>query len=653
MKKKKKNEIYPCYIININNKTMKKTMKTTMINNKINLTRGCDKIGPLGTDEIKFAVDLIESAPLTESKAKKDSTTGWNEINWKKVESKIKDLQEKIVIATINKDFKEVYRLQWLILQSFEAKALAIRKVITNKGKRTPGVDNIVWKGSKDYGKALQDLTKITKNPEKYIASPVRRVYIPKGNTKEMRPLGIPTMIDRAVQAIYHLGIDPVVEVQSDSNSFGFRKNRSTHDAITAIRSLLDKSTHPRWILEADISKCFDKISHSYLMKHTPICHKGVLEQWLKSGVMEEMNHINTEEGTPQGGIISPVLCNIALNGLEKYIKKANPLRKGISPGVHVIRYADDMIITAKSQDIAIKNKKLLTEFLRERGLELNDKKTLVTHIKTGFDFLGFNIRRMEWDPKLNKNTEQDTVLIIKPSKKGINKLMDSIRKVVIMNKPIRKIISELNPILRGWGEHKRISYHSQDTFIKMDHWIYTKMRKWAIWRKGSIKKTINKFLVQTKTRKWNWGVSLKEKLINLGEISIISLRPLKLDKNPYLKKHIEYFNKRRERIIEAKFRSIIYKIYLQTCPVCGESLHNEEPVELHHIIPQKSKGKYSIENILPLHQICHQQVTLGKHNLEKYRKDPPKIERKNRVRKKDIIQKVSDLESNKNTDGT
>jgi RNA-directed DNA polymerase len=203
-------------------------------------------------------------------------------------------------------------------------------------------------------------------------------------------------MIDRAVQALYHLGVDPVVETKSDPNSFGFRKNRSTQDAITAIRSLLDKKTHPQWILKADISKCFDKISHDFLIENTPICHKVVLEQWLKSGVMEELNYMETEEGTPQGGIISPTLCNIALNGIENLIKKANPSKKGKSPGVHVIRYADDMIITGKTQDIAIKNKNILAEFLAERGLQLNEKKTLITHIKEGFDFLGFNIRRMK-----------------------------------------------------------------------------------------------------------------------------------------------------------------------------------------------------------------------------------------------------------------
>ena len=221
-------------------------------------------------------------------------------------------------------------------------------------------------------------------------------MYIPKPNSpKEKRPLGIPTMIDRAMQALYHLGVDPAVETTSDPNSYGFRKHRSTHDAITAIRSLLDKSTHPRWILEADISKCFDRIDHEFLMKHTPICHKHVLQSWLKSGIMEQLNYHDTEEGTPQGGIMSPTLCNVALNGIEEIIKKANPKKKGISSGVHTIRYADDMIITGRTREVVIKNKTILTEFLAARGLELNEKKTLVTHIRKGFDFLGFNIRRM------------------------------------------------------------------------------------------------------------------------------------------------------------------------------------------------------------------------------------------------------------------
>lgn len=557
----------------------------------------------------------------------------WHKINWRKVEAIVRDLQEQIVIAKRNESIKEVYKTQWKLLNTFEAKALAVRKVITNKGKNTAGTDEIVWKGPKDYWNAIKGMEEIVRNPSQYRAQPLRRVWIPKANSNEKRPLGIPTLIDRTVQALYHLAVDPAVEVNSDPNSYGFRRHRSTQDAITAIRSLMDKNTHPQWILEADISKCFDKISHEFLMKYTPICHKMVLNQWLKSGVMDELNYIDTDEGTPQGGIISPTLCNVALNGVEEYIKKANPYKKGLSSGVHVIRYADDMIITGKSQEIAIRNKELLNEFLVERGLQLNDKKTLITHIKTGFDFLGFNIQRKKWNPRLNNATDQETVLIVKPSKKGIEKLKNSINKIIVMNKPIRKIIATINPILRGWGEHKRISYHSQETFISIDHWIYQKMCKWAHWHKGSKRKTINKYLISTETRKWNWGVSKSEKIINLGEISIIILRPLKLDKNPYILENLEYYEKRREKIIEAKYRQTVYKLYKHKCPLCEETLHNNEIVELHHIKPRKSGGTYSLENIIPLHQICHQQVSHRNIDLSKYKVEIPKPKKRKKAK--------------------
>lgn len=609
----------------LSNKITNKIMTIKTINNN-KIVTNVATMWSLWNKYQMGAVDRgYQSQALSSSRVKKN---GWNDLNWKKIEKKVKNLQEKIVIARLNENFKEIYRLQWLLVQSLEARALAVRKVVTNKGGKTAGVDEKVWNGSEDYWRAMQELKKVTECPSEYRAEPLRRAFIPKGNTGEMRPLGIPTILDRAVQALYQLGVDPVVEATSDPNSFGFRKNRSTHDAITAIRSLLDKKAHPHWILEVDIAKCFDKISHEFLMTHTPMIHKMVLEQWLKSGVMEEMNYMDTTEGTPQGGIISPVLCNIALNGIESEVMKAFPRKRIGTAGIHLIRYADDMIITGRSEEILVKARHIIRSFLEIRGLQLNEKKTKITNIMDGFDFLGFNLTRKKWNPTYNDFSEQDTVLIIKPSTKGIDKFKESVRRIITRHNPFIKIIKEINPIIRGWVEHKRISYHSQAEFIKLDHWIYLKMMHWIKKQNpGAYIKTLKKYSVTTSSRKWNWGLTAQRTIVNLAETAIITLRPLKLDRNPYLSEDYEYFNKRKEGggfpppLIDSKFRAAILKKYLQKCPHCEESLNNGEPVEFHHIIPRSSGGKYTIENIQPLHRVCHQQITNRFNKLERKQK--------------------------------
>jgi len=195
---------------------------------------------------------------------------------------------------------------------------------------------------------------------------------------------------------------------------------------------------------------------------------------------MENLNYTDTTEGTPQGGIISPVLCNIALNGIEELVLKAAPKRRGISSGIHLIRYADDMIVTGKNEMILKEVKEVIADFLKERGLSLNENKTKITHIREGFDFLGFNIRRLPYNPRLNNATDQETILIIKPSKKGIEKLNEKIKKIIDKGRPMEAIIRDLNPVLRGWANHKRISYHSQEVFISLDHLVYQRMMKWT-----------------------------------------------------------------------------------------------------------------------------------------------------------------------------
>lgn len=220
----------------------------------------------------------------------------WHKINWKAAQTRTGRLQEEIIKKYLEGEINEVYKLQRKLVRSFAARALAVRKTITNKGKKTAGVDGIRWTCPTQYFEAIENLKEYVTKPNTYRAKPLKRVEIPKPGTTEKRPLGIPTMMDRAMQAVYHLAVDPVVETNSDKNSYGFRKHRSTHDAVAALRSHLDKKTAPHWILEADITKCFDRISHEFLMANTPICDKNVLQEWLKSGVWHKKIMIETPD---------------------------------------------------------------------------------------------------------------------------------------------------------------------------------------------------------------------------------------------------------------------------------------------------------------------------------------------------------------------
>ena len=557
--------------------------------------------------------------------------TGWQEINWKEVNIRVQDLQDKIVKATMKNNMNEVYRLQEKLITSFEGKALAIRRVVTSQGGKTPGVDNVTWLTPADRFKAIKELGLITKDYNSYESSPLKRVMIPKSNSTELRPLGIPTIMDRAVQAVYHLAIDPVVEVRSDPNSYGFRKGRSQHDAIAYIRSWMDKTHSPEYILVTDIAKCMDKISHDFLLANTPICHKHVLKEWLKSGFIFEGHKFSTDAGTPQGGVISPTLCNIALNGVEAAIHEVYPLNKNVKggrPKIYVCRFADDMVITGINEEILHHVKEIVQEFLAIRGLELKEAKTKIVTIQKGFDFLGFNISRKPFNPRLNNHTKQPTVLIIKPSDKSIKSLISKIKMIIGSNKPeIGILVKELNPVLRGWANYFKISYHSQATFIKIGHYLWTSMINWVSRKhpETSIIKAVKQYIVQGNTRsrhKWVWGVNKADKvkenhevILNIAEVKPVVHPLLKLSRNPYLLEDKIYFDKRIIEKSSAKFREAIYKKYNHLCPVCQESLHNGENVELHHIIPVKEGGKYTMSNIQPLHQICHQNITHGAAN--------------------------------------
>lgn len=536
------------------------------------------------------------------------SSQRWHSLNWKEIYRVVEEKQNAIASAMIKNDTKAVYQIQRLLVTSFEARALAVRKVITNTGGKTPGIDNIILDKPEQYYDMIKEILEIVQQPGEYIAKPIRRILIPKENGGT-RPLGIPTIKDRIVQAVYHLAVDPAVETRSDKFSFGFRKKRSTHDAIAYFRNYMDKTISPRWVLEADITKCFDKINHEYLLKHTPICDKNVLKQWLKSGAIEQGKYRPTQEATAQGTIISPTLCNVALNGLEETIK--NQFRdpsKRTSAKIQVIRYADDVVITGKNKEILEKARQIMEEFIGKRGLQLNKTKTRISDITDGIDLLGFNVSRKLFKSNMNRKNSQQDVLIIKPSNKSILSIRNKITKAFKELNTMDEIIMKLNPILRGWIEHKRISWHSQTTFRNLNKFIWEQVRTKFV--KSKPARSSQRINYKEIKGEGGWTSRSGKVLLDPMKISTIKFRLMKLDLNPYLIENKKYFEEKKESRILSAIRSKLFKKYDNKCTVCQQSLLGNEIIEIHHIKLKKEGGTNSIRNLMPLHRICHIKIT-------------------------------------------
>lgn len=464
----------------------------------------------------------------------------WDSIDWMQIQNNVNRLQSRIAKATVKGDKNKVKRLQYLLTHSFSAKAYAVKKVTSNKGKNTSGLDKKLWSTSASKMKAVSML-----NDKHYKAKPLKRVYIAKKGKNKKRPLGIPTMYDRAMQTLYALALEPIAETTGDNISFGFRRGRSAKDACEQIFCVLARKCSPTWIIEGDIKGCFDNINHSWLQKNIPM-DKRIMKQFLKSGFIYGGKLFPTDTGSPQGGAISSLYANMTLDGLEKVIQdKYHRNSKGnienhyrAKTKVNLVRYADDFIITAKTKEVAEELKVIVSQFLETRGLMLSEEKTKITHIDEGFDFLGWTFRKFK------------DKLIVKPSKSSIKSLIRKCSTIILKEGKASTqsdIIRRLNQVIRGWTNYHRHTVASQ-AFSNINNTLYYLLHHWAKHRHPNKNKwwRLNRYWHEKNWKRWVFMTD-DYCLINLRRIKIIRHPKLQISKNPFL--HKNYYVKRKMKL--------------------------------------------------------------------------------------------------------
>jgi RNA-directed DNA polymerase len=453
---------------------------------------------------------------------------------------------------------------------------------------------------------SLSDLTNWT-------ADPIRRTYISKGlETDEQRGLGIPTMRDRAMQALVKLAMEPEWEAQFEPNSYGFRPGRSAQDAIQAI--FLGICRKPKYALDADIEKCFDRINHKALVEKLnaiqPITR--LVWAWLRAGIVDKGRLLFPEEGTPQGGVLSPLLANVALHGLEQALISAVPRKCWVK----VVRYADDVVVLCADLETLIKLKEVTETWLAEMGLRLKPSKTRITHTlnecegNIGFDFLGFNVRQYrvgKYRTWLYRGKPGYKTLI-RPSKAAVKRQLCKVRAVIHQHRgaPQSALISDLNPMIRGWALYYR-NFVAKRTFGWMDDQVYRKLRKWAVYRhrRKSHKQSFRRYW-QRQGGRWNFSDGTST-LARYESTPIVRHIKVKGDRSPYDGDWV-YWGLRLGRDPTKPGRVIrLLKRQGGRCVLCGLRFMVDDITEVHHWDGDRTNNRYA--NLVLLHGHCHDQA--------------------------------------------
>jgi RNA-directed DNA polymerase len=463
----------------------------------------------------------------------------WNAISWQTVEGSIFKWQTAIYKASQRGEIKKVRLLQRRLTRSYYAKLLAVRRVTQdNRGCCKATFGTLSPQERLKLAKQLNIPTK---------PQPVRRLRsnIPKPGKTEKRPLGIPTIMDRCVQALLKLAIEPEWEAKFEPNSYGFRPGRNCHDAIAALRFAC-QTKKAKYVLDADIAKCFDRINHQRLLDK--LGYKGRFRQqiqwWLEAGAVDENVFVNSEAGgTPQGGVISPLLANIALHGLESYLKdqiekmdlkhtspkswlRSNSMdRRAKRNSLAVIRYADDFVVLHEFREVVIECRRLASEFLKSIGLELNPSKTRLTHTlrlssednetlgfdgKVGFDFLGFTVKQFKSKYEDACSTTGEHLgykTLIYPQVEKCQEHQKQLHEIILGKRGPRlsqySLITKLNPVISGWARYMGTSDANSAGVLKtMEHLTYQKLRRWSL-RKGPKVRLMDHHWKKLGSRRW------------------------------------------------------------------------------------------------------------------------------------------------------
>jgi RNA-directed DNA polymerase len=525
----------------------------------------------------------------------------WTGIDWNACLRTVRSLQRRIVKSLRAGNWRKAKRLCYLLVHSFAARALAVKQVTENKGKQTAGIDGEVWRTPGQKMKAVRALA----DWKGYRAKPLRRIYIPKKDKSQKRPLSIPVMDDRARQAVYALALKVIAETLGDTNSYGFRNKRRCADAIEQIFNILCQKNSACWILEGDIKGFFDNIAYQWMLENIPM-NKRILKAWLKCGFVDRGEMYPTDDGVPQGGIISPNIGNRVLDGLEKLVQGTSRFRR--TNNINFVRYADDFIVTASSEEV-LRDDIIpkINGFLEPRGVQLSEQKTKITHISEGFDFLGQTTRKhRRRDGNLGK-------IQITPSKSALREIKDKVKAICKSSGCLTQgeLIDRLNPVIRGWANYHR-HVICGETFSKLDSFVWFRLFRWGKRRhkNKSGKWIASRYFGEQDGQQWIFKDKASGKSLIKVSQTIKQQRHIKVrgEANPFDIEWQEYFHNREIKLKMRSVNSYIGKVLKRQngqCSVCRQVLEVEEDHHLLHLDGDETNNR--MVNVVLLHSNCRE----------------------------------------------